>query len=177
LIQAAPAVLRAFPGARFILCGKDIEWTNGQLTEAIDAAGVRESFRLLGKRDDIARIFAAGDALVSSSISEGFPNTIGEAMACGLPCVVTDAGESAAIVGTTGRVVKPRDPAAMASALARLALYERGARQRLGWEARTRVQQNFTIDAIVRRYEELYRLGGVQVSCGSLARFSSSTTT
>jgi glycosyltransferase involved in cell wall biosynthesis len=157
LIAAAQAALGVFPGARFVLCGEGIEWSNPELAGAIDSAGVRPAFRLLGKRDDVSRIFAACDVLVSSSISEGFPNTIGEAMACGLPCVVTDAGESAAIVGTTGRVVAPRDTAAMAKAFIELASSDRAARERMGWAARTRVEQNFAIGAIVRRYEGLYR--------------------
>jgi glycosyltransferase involved in cell wall biosynthesis len=157
LIAAAERVLRAYPAARFVLCGEGIEWSNQEIAGAIDRGGLRSAFRLLGKRNDIARIFGAADVAVSSSISEGFPNTVGEAMACGVPCVVTDVGESAAIVGDTGRVVPPRDPQAMADALLRLAAEGRALRVQLGRAARARVESNFTIAAVVRRYEDLYR--------------------
>jgi glycosyltransferase involved in cell wall biosynthesis len=157
LLAAAAAVVRACPNARFILCGEGVAWSNGELDAAIGAAGARAAFRLLGKRNDVARIFAASDVAVSSSLSEGFPNTIGEAMACGLPCVVTDVGESAAIVGPAGRVVPPCNPRAMADALVELAQCDGAARKRLGWAARARVEKNFAIGAVVRRYEELYR--------------------
>ena len=78
-------------------------------------------------------------------------------MSCGVPCVVTDVGDSAHLVGDTGRVVPPRDPAALAGAWETVARLEPGARQRLGLAARERIAQYFALPRIVERYADLYR--------------------
>ena len=79
----------------------------------------------------------------------------GEAMACGVPCVVTDVGDSAWLVGDTGRVVPPMNPAALADALRDL-IKDRNRRRELGLAARSRVQDYFNLPVIVRQYERLY---------------------
>jgi glycosyltransferase involved in cell wall biosynthesis len=81
---------------------------------------------------------------------------LGEAMACGVPCVTTDIGDSAWIVGDVGIVVPPRDPEALADALGRLAALGREERRQLGAAARARVIEHFEVDAIVRQYQGLY---------------------
>ncbi|MGH8059292.1 MAG: glycosyltransferase, partial [Candidatus Entotheonellia bacterium] len=79
------------------------------------------------------------------------------AMACAVPCTATDVGDSASIVGETGRVVPPRHPQALAEAWR--ALLELGAagRARLGWAARRRIEAHFSLPAVIARYEQLYR--------------------
>jgi glycosyltransferase involved in cell wall biosynthesis len=96
------------------------------------------------------------DLVTSSSISEAFPLVVGEAMACGVPCVVTDVGESALIVGPTGRVVPPKDPAALAAGWAELLALNLDDRQRLGETARQRIIEHFDLSVIAKRYESLY---------------------
>ena len=93
----------------------------------------------------------------SSSFGEGFPNVIGEAMACGVPCVVTDVGDSALIVGQTGRVVPPRNPKELANAFHELVELGGEGRERLGMAARCRVQEHFDLPHIVARYQDLYQ--------------------
>src|SRR5262249_13769106 len=83
-------------------------------------------------RRDVARIQAGLDLATSSSVSEAFPLCLGEAMACGVPCVATDVGDSAAILGGTGQVVPPHAPAALAGAWEELLDLEPDDRTRLG---------------------------------------------
>ncbi len=104
----------------------------------------------------VRRLLASLDVATSSSISEAFPLVVGEAMACGVPCVVTDVGDSALIVGPFGKVVPPRDPAALAQACLSLFALSPEERHRLGQAARGRIAQLFDLDVIVSRYERLY---------------------
>jgi len=112
---------------------------------------------LLGERHDIPRVTAAMDiASSSSAFDEGFPNVVGEAMSCGVPCVVTDVGDSAWVVGETGRVVPPRSPEALCAAWLKLVGMGIAARCELGMSARQRIKDQFSIEKIVRQYERIY---------------------
>ena len=95
-------------------------------------------------------------ACSSSAWGEGFSNAIGEAMACGVPCVVTDVGDSAAIVAQTGIVVAPRDAAALAAAIGELVATGPKRRQAMGGAARQRIEEHYALPAIVAQYESLY---------------------
>ena len=156
-LQAAAQMHARLSDTYFLLCGDEITWENAQLVRWIEAAGIRQRCHLLGRREDMPRLTAALDiAASSSSHGEGFSNVIGEAMACGVPCVVTDVGDAALIVGNTGRVVPPRDPHALAQhwhALLELGLE---GRNRLGRAARHRIEEHFSLSAIATRYEQLY---------------------
>jgi glycosyltransferase involved in cell wall biosynthesis len=97
------------------------------------------------------------DIATTASLSgEAFPIVIGEAMACEIPCVVTDVGDSALIVGNTGKVVSPSDPVGLAQAWRELIEAGPDVRRRLGTAARRRVEQNFALPAIVNRYQAVY---------------------
>ena len=117
---------------------------------------------LMGERSDLPRITAALDIACSSSAwGEGFSNAIGEAMACGVPCVVTDIGDSGFIIGDTGLLVPPRNPQALADAISRLIVAGADRRQQLGAAARLKVEKEFSLASITCRFAELYsvRLG------------------
>lgn len=156
-IKAAILLQKEIRDVQFLLCGDDITWKNQKLSKWIDGAGLHRYFHLLGRRNDIPRIMTALDIASSSSYGEGFPNVVGEAMACGTPCVVTDVGDSALMVGDTGKVVLPRDPSGLAAAWHDLIVQGEDARRQLGAEARRRVENNFSLPAIVGRYQQLYR--------------------
>ena len=120
--------------------------------------GVRGNVRLLGPRTDIPAIAAALDVgVLSSAYGEGFPNVVGEAMACGVPCVVTDTGDSAAVVGDSGVVVPPRDPRALAGGVLRLLGLPAAERAALGAVARRRIEEQYSLGAVAARYQTLYR--------------------
>ncbi len=155
-LAAAGLVHLQFPDVHFVLCGNDIVAENAQLGAWVDEADLRDNIHLLGPRRDVPTLNAAFDVATCSSSSEGFPNVVGEAMACGVPCVVTDVGDCALIVGDTGIVVPPMQPALFADALIRMIELGPARRAELGRSARERVEKNFEIDEIRLRYERLY---------------------
>lgn len=154
--------------ARFLLCGADLEPNNRELVELIRAHGLADRVTLLGRRSDVSRVAAALDIGCSSSVSEGLPNAIGEAMACGVPCVVTDVGDCAYLVGKAGRVVARRDPVALASALLELVDAGPARRRELGAAARRHITAQFGFQTFVERYHEIYE----QVREGAAGRSS-----
>lgn len=109
----------------------------------------------LGMRDDVPRLLAACDVIVSSSaFGEGFSNAIAEGMATGLPAVATDVGDARTIVGDTGTIVPPRDPDALARAVAEI--LARPDRRELGRAARERIVQRYSVDRMAAAYATLY---------------------
>jgi len=157
-IQAARQTVDAFPEARFLLCGPGVEWDNPELTAWIQAADLVRQIHLLGPREDMSAINNALDVALSASASgEGFPNVLGEAMACAVPCVVTDVGDSADIVGETGLVVTPRNPGTLADAMLQMARLDPEARLARGRAARQRIETQYSIERIAAQYTALYR--------------------
>ncbi len=147
--KAAGLMQLSDPTVRFILAGRGI--TAEKFPDA------PSNCQLLGERSDIAEILKSADIATLSSVSEGLPNTIGEAMACGLPCVATDAGDSRALISDTGIIVPTSDPQALCNAWSELLNSDR--RQELGRMARKRILENYSLEAMISRYQELYEKG------------------
>jgi glycosyltransferase involved in cell wall biosynthesis len=105
-------------------------------------------------------VYNALDVLVSSSIGEGFPNVVAEAMACEKPCVVTTVGDSAILVAETGICVSPGNPEALAESLLRMLALPTAERLRLGQKARQRIAENFSLQKMVNEYTALYERFG-----------------
>jgi len=157
LVRAARILKDQNVDVAFVLCGRDVGWENEKLADWIRQDGLEDRFFLLGPRDDIPMITAGLDiACLSSAHGEGFPNVLGEAMACEVPCVATDVGDSADIVGDTGRIVPPRNPEALAGAIREMVELGREGREKLGKAARERVRERFELGNVVRKYEGLY---------------------
>jgi glycosyltransferase involved in cell wall biosynthesis len=108
-----------------------------------------------GRVEDIKDAYAAGNVVMLSSISEGFPFTLIEAMSCGRATVSTDVGGVREAVGDTGLVVPPRDPARMAAAALEL-LADRDRRRTMGEAARLRVIEQFTLRQTVDTFRSIY---------------------
>lgn len=158
LLRAAARLIGSQPQARFLLAGTQVDAANPELRGQIDRLGLHGKVILLGERRDIPRWMAGLDILcMSSSHGEAFPMVVGEAMASGVPCVVTDVGDAGGLVGDTGRVVPPRDAEALAAALAALVALRPEQRLALGLAARRRVLDHFSLDGVVGEYQALYQ--------------------
>ncbi len=152
-LEAARLVHTACPLTRFILIGSGIP----ALREAVSAQGLASHVHLLDARSDIERVMAAFDVgCLASAWGEGFPNVLGEMMACGVPCVTTRVGDAATIIGTTGEVVSPGDATALATALIGLCSVTPAARARLGAAARARIQADYSLAVVLARYADFY---------------------
>jgi glycosyltransferase involved in cell wall biosynthesis len=157
-VRAAALLARRRPDVRFLLCGEGATAENAELGGLLAAAGVRDRVLLLGRRSDVPRMVNALDlCTLSSAYGEAFPLSIGEAMACEVPCVVTDLGDCGHLVGDAGRVVPPRDPEALAAAWEALVALGPEGRRTLGRAARARIAERFDLRRVAEAYEALYR--------------------
>ncbi len=157
-VGAAAKVAGQHPEVRFAFVGTGAESSNEQLMSLLASAGIADRALLLGPREDIARVTAAFDVAVSSSaFGEGYPNAVAEALSSGVPCVATDVGHSAALVGDAGRVVAPREPAAIAAALLELLELPAASRRALGAAGRQRIEGEESLRAVADRYLYLWR--------------------
>lgn len=158
-LQAARLISNRYSNIHFVLAGRNVDENNHALMTLIRQHELEAQVHVLGERLDISRLASALDIFsLSSSHGESFPIIVGEAMSCGVPCVVTDVGDSAWIVGDTGLVVPPKDSAALARAWAKLIDAGAQTRSDLGAAARARVAANFSLPSVVSQYESLYDL-------------------
>ncbi|MCB1227812.1 MAG: glycosyltransferase [Verrucomicrobiales bacterium] len=119
--------------------------------------GIAGQIHFLSERQDLPQLTAALDIVLSSSaFGEGFPNVVGEAMACGVPVVATDVGDTAQVLGQAGRIVPPRDPRRLAAALEEMLSLTTDQRQSLGSVGRQRIVAEFSLESVVPRYEERF---------------------
>lgn len=157
LVRAFSRVAECYPKAHLVMVGQSVTPSNELLAEVVSTCGVSGRVHLLGERADISRLLPALDVYVSSSRAEAFPIVLGEAMACGIPCVSTDVGDSGAILGKTGRIVPVGDEVALAQGIRDLLCLTPNARRALGALARARVIAEYSLPAVAERYGALYR--------------------
>ncbi len=155
LLRALAPVLARHGDVHVVLAGRNVTVEHAALAPGL-ARLPAGRVRCLGERSDVARLMAATDVVVSSSYSESFPNVLGEAMACGVPCIATDVGDSASVIGDNGRVVPPRDSQALGGALEDMLCLAAQKRAALGRAARKRIQANYSIRAVAAGYRALY---------------------
>ncbi|WP_298726224.1 glycosyltransferase [uncultured Ferrovibrio sp.] len=152
----AKLVLTKRPQTHFVLIGKGCTIETPIFAKA--AEQLKGHLHLLGERSDIDRLLPSLDLFVlSSAYGEGFPNVLGEALACGLPCIATDVGDTAAILGDCGICVPPRDPARLADAVLTLIDAPPSTLQELRQKARRRAEDHFALEAVGDRYCRLYQ--------------------
>lgn len=156
-LRAATLVAKNHPGVCFLLAGIGVDAGNPGIVKFLDDQALKGVVHLLSERSDVSDLYNASDIFcLSSSWGEGFPNVLGEAMACGVPCVTTGIGDTPELVGDTGRIVPPRDPIALAAALMELLALDQNERQAIGFRGRRRVIERYSLRSVVSRYEEMY---------------------
>lgn len=157
-LQAAGVLARNHPNVYFLLAGTGVTASQNALAQVVEEEKLQGRVFLLGERSDIPRLTAALDIACSASAwAEGFSNALGEAMACAVPCVTTDVGDSAHIVADTGLAVPANHPLELAQAISSLIKMGRERRRQLGLAARRRVETEFALPSIASRYYELYQ--------------------
>ena len=156
-VRAAVRVVESCSHAHIVLVGREVDQNNTALVQLVPSE-LQQRFHWLGERYDIPDLMPLFDIVcLTSAWGEAFPNVLGEAMACGVPCVATDVGDSGLIVGDTGVVVPPRNDAELYSALMDMVNRGPDARVSLGQAARWRIEAEFSLDAVVNQYMNLYR--------------------
>ncbi|MFZ0150782.1 MAG: glycosyltransferase [Xanthobacteraceae bacterium] len=155
-LRAASLFQQDHENARFVLCGDGLSPDNAELAKLVQSLDLDRRAVLLGRRPDIELVYPTLDALTLCSIyGEGFPNVLCEAMACDVPCVATNVGDSAEIIGDCGVVVAPRrEPQDLAQAWR--ALLAKGSHP-AAEGGRARVAAHFSLQRMCTHYESLYR--------------------
>tara|TARA_B100000989_G_C19523402_1_gene465489 strand:+ start:671 stop:1789 length:1119 start_codon:yes stop_codon:yes gene_type:complete len=136
-----------------VLVGKNVDKNNFNLINQINVLELSNCIKLLGQKNSILNIMNEIDLLVqSSSYGEGFPNVVAEAMACGTPCVVTNVGDAASIVGKTGWVVPAKKPEKLASAIEKALLFIEKNSFKKNNKSRLRIKKKFSIEKMLNQY-------------------------
>lgn len=152
-LEAAARLLMTHPRCRFVMIGKDLDSHNGELARDLAELGLVDKVLLLGPRHDVETLYPGLDLAVLTSRSEGFPNVLAEAMACGVPVVSTDVGDAREIVGEGGRIAEA-EPRAFAAALA--GLIDSPERVRIQASARAHIVEHYAIAGIAERLQSRY---------------------
>ena len=156
-LEAAARFRNLKPDTRFVLVGQGMDARNPALANEIAKVGLGESVELLGERTDMPEIVPGFDVLsLTSAFGEGFPNAVGEAMACEVPSVVTAVGDAAPVVGDTGIVVPAGEPDAHVRAWTELYEMDPERRRAIGHAARERVERLYSIEGIADSYAALH---------------------
>ena len=146
-LKRASLIFSKFPDIHFCLVGAGMDPQNSEIQAIIETSNIPLSqVHLLGLRSDIPYLMAGYDILGLPSDGESFPNVVGEAMASGVPCVVTDVGDNASIVYDTGRVVKVGDMEQFAHETINLLSLSQSARKKLGEKAREQIKVNYALE-------------------------------
>lgn len=142
-----------------VLAGTNMVWSNQELAGLLKRYDISQRVLLIGETNDVPAVMNAIDLHVLSSFSEAFPNVVAEAMACCTPCVVTNVGDASLIVGETGWIVPPADPAALSDAIANAIKEIAEASQ---WStrqvrARERIEREYAFAQMVQAYRAVWR--------------------
>jgi glycosyltransferase involved in cell wall biosynthesis len=158
-LKAAAVASDRDPGLRFVCVGDGAPDYRAELQAFATGLGLDDRITWAGECRDLPAIYSALDlATLTSAFGEGFPNTVGEAMACEIPCVVTDVGDAAFVVDQTGVVIPPSQPQALAEAWGTMMDEPPSVHQARGRDSRDRILENFSISIMVQSHAEMYQV-------------------
>ena len=150
-LQAAALLARERKDVRFVCVGSGPKSYETMLQKLAGNLNLGDLLIWAGDRQDMQVVYNGLDMLVLSSYGEGFPNVLGEAMACGVPCVVTDVGDTALIVGDTGQVVPSKNPVALKDGMIRMLTKIGKEKRALSHRSRDRIVNEFSVAIMVNR--------------------------
>lgn len=164
-VDAARTIFQERGDVHFVMIGAGVSSENSSLVDRSAQHGLSGNMHMLGRRDDIPRLMASLDVLVStSSYGEAFPNVLGEGMSCGVPCVATNVGDSGYIIGDSGKIVEANDMDGLARGVLEILALPIDERAALGQRGRRRVERLFDIEA---RALDYYMHLAEAAACGS----------
>jgi len=167
-LEAAALIARQLPDAVFVLAGRGVDGDNPRIAAKISALDLTAALRLLGEVRATESLYPAFDVLALSSVrGEAFPNVLGEAMACSVPCVATDVGDARLILGDTGGIVPVADPTALAEEILALLRLTQTDRDACGKRARERVRCCYSLDSVATDYRDIYASGVIPPGAGT----------
>ncbi|MDC0115040.1 glycosyltransferase [Methylophilaceae bacterium] len=158
-LEAAAKIKLQYAHVRFVWVGVGESGFEKEMHELATQLNLDDVLIWAGRHTDMLAVYNAFDIASSSSYGEGFPNVLGEAMACGVPCVVTDVGDSALVVGETGKVVPAKDSNALSSAWDEMLLLDDEEIKPLSVSARKRVVNEFSVKALLNDTEHVISQG------------------
>jgi glycosyltransferase involved in cell wall biosynthesis len=142
-------VINEQPDITFLVVGDGDPTLLDRLHVMVEDLEMKDNFIWITAQKKMLGIYNSLDVCVSSSIGEGFSNVIAEAMACEIPCVVTDVGDSSRIVDETGIIVQPGDPFIMAKGILKILSLSEAERESIGRNARNRIVNEFSVEKMV----------------------------
>lgn len=157
--SAVQQVIESGIDVKVVMVGSGVTQENHELARILTSSNLNGRVSLLGPRSDINVLMCAFDVCILSSVKEAFPNVIAEAMACGTPCISTNVGDAAVIVGDTGWVVAAGDPSALREAIiaSKREFFNPEAWHMRQRAARQRIEQKFSLEKMVSAYNLAWR--------------------
>ncbi len=154
-LESVAMIKQQYPQLRFVWVGAGESSYEEKMRQLATKLSLDDVLIWAGRHTDMFAVYNAFNITSSSSYSEGFPNVIGEAMACGVPCVVTDVGDSAMLVGDTGLLVPAKASQALAMAWTEMLVLDKEEFGRLALLARKRVVDEFSVRALIDKTDSV----------------------
>jgi len=155
-LKAAAITSDRKKSAYFAIVGEGTDEAKADLVNLSSSLGIKDRLIWLGPQENLPPIYSAFTISCSSSFGESFPNVIAESLACETPCVATDVGDSAKVLGPGGIIVPPKDPYALANAFEKvISMSEKDLRD-IGKKGRNHICQKFAIEKMVRNTENIF---------------------